>query len=98
MKLKLSVLVILLNLTLKVVHSQTPVYRYLNDFKFSNPQEKLKGPARVITRDGREGLNMTSIHSALEMKAHTLKGNAGSVSLWVMSLEDLATYRDRDKF
>ena len=39
-----------------------------------------------------EGLNLTSIHSAFEMKQHTLNENEGAVSMWVMSLEDLAPY------
>jgi hypothetical protein len=69
-----------------------PVYSYLNEFSFSDTSEvKLTGPARVIYFEGRKGLNMTSIHSVLQLKAHNMKEKRGTVSMWVMSLEDLAT-------
>jgi hypothetical protein len=76
----------------------SPRFSYLENFEFKDTTSfKLTGPARIIEQDGRQGLNLTSIHSVLQMKAHTLKNNEGTVSLWVMSLEDLSPYRDRDK-
>jgi len=78
--------------------NEVPKYRYLKEFEFSDTTSfKITGSARVISQDNRQGLNMTSIHSVLQMKAHTLKNNTGTVSLWIMSLEDLSPYRDRDK-
>ncbi|MFP5040889.1 DUF1961 family protein [Parasediminibacterium sp. JCM 36343] len=75
-----------------LVFSQKPAFSYLNDFSLSDTTSlQLKGPARVVKLDGREGLNMTSIHSVLQLKAHNIKANRGTVSLWVMSLEDLGT-------
>ena len=53
---------------------------------------KLNGPARIINFDGRKGLNMTSIKSVLELKAHNLKSEKGAVTIWVMSLEELSAY------
>jgi hypothetical protein len=101
MRVKLLVVLFLVFTGLLKVNGQSPIkpqYRYLATFDFNDTTSlKLKGPARVISQDGREGLNMTSIHSALQLKAHSLKSNAGAVSLWVMSLEDLSTYRDRVK-
>ena len=62
-----------------------PLYSYLNEFSLSDSAKvNLKGPARVISFEGRKGLNTTSIHSALQLKAHNLKSNQGTVSLWVM--------------
>lgn len=69
-----------------------PKYNYLNDFSFEDTSVvKLSGPARVISFDGRKGLNMTSIHSVLQLKAHNMKEKCGTVSMWVLSLEELAT-------
>jgi hypothetical protein len=50
----------------------------------------------VIEQDGRQGLNMTSIHSVLQMKGHSLKNIEGAVSMGVMSLENLSLFRDRE--
>jgi hypothetical protein len=76
----------------------SPKFSYLRDFDFKDTMSaKLTGPARVIEHDKRQGLNLTSIHSVLQMKAHTLKNNEGIVSLWVMPLEDLSPYRDRER-
>ncbi|WP_254560022.1 DUF1961 family protein [Dyadobacter diqingensis] len=70
----------------------TPQISYLNEFKFGDTSKvKLTGPARVVNVDGRRGLNTTSIHSVLALKAHTMKEKRGTVSMWVMSLEDLGT-------
>ena len=69
-----------------------PKYSYLNEFSFSDTSRiKLNGPARVVSLDGRKGLNMTSIYSALQLKAHNMKEKVGAISMWVMSLEDLST-------
>jgi len=69
-----------------------PRFSYLNEFSFSDTSlAKLTGPARVVDFEGRKGINTTSIHSVLQLKAHTMKEKRGTVSMWVMSLEDLAT-------
>ncbi len=76
-----------------------PLYTYLNDFTFTQASNTaLKGPARVVSFDRRKGLNMTSIRSVLEMKAHTLRNQRGSVSLWFLSLEDLSTFDTKPGF
>jgi hypothetical protein len=70
-----------------------PKYTYLHDLELDESyEEQLKGPARVIEHEGRMGLNTTSIHSVFEMKSHTLGQMEGSVSFWVLSLEDLGSY------
>lgn len=75
-----------------------PKFSYLSKFEFKDTSMcKVKGSYRIIEQDGRQGLNTTNIHSTLEMKAHTLKSKTGTVSIWVMSLEDLTPYRDREK-
>ena len=79
-----------------VVYSQqntaapVPVYSYLNRFDFEDTTKiKLTGPARVISLHDRDGLNMTGIKSSIELKEHTMKEPKGSLSFWVLSLEDL---------
>ena len=70
-----------------------PIYTYPNDFSFADTANmKLNGPARIISLDGRKGMNTTSIRSTLELKAHTLKKQKGTVTLWFLSLEDLSVY------
>ncbi|SOD92677.1 DUF1961 family protein [Spirosoma fluviale] len=69
-----------------------PTIRYLNEFTFGDTARlKLTGPARVINVEGRRGLNTTSIHSVLTLKAHNMNQKRGTVSMWVMSLEELGT-------
>ncbi len=85
-------LIILLGSNKISAQTTKPIYSYLSDFSLSDTTSiQLKGPARVINLDGRKGLNMTSIHSVLQLKAHTMKANRGTVAMWVMSLEDLGT-------
>lgn len=68
---------------------QQPKYVYLNDFSDAD-KIGVRGPARTIRFQERDGLNMTSIHSVLEIKNHTLKKDRGALSLWFMPLEDLS--------
>ena len=68
-----------------------PLYTYLSDFTFSDTSLcQLTGRARVLSIDGREGLNTTSIRSVLQLKKHNLNESKGSVTMWVCSLEDLS--------
>ena len=70
-----------------------PVYTYLNNLSHDNTSNtSLTGPARVISFEGRKGINLTSIHSVLELKQHTLNKPQGTVSLWFMPLEDLSAF------
>jgi len=70
-----------------------PIYRYLNDSSTrSDPNVNVTGPVRLISLNGRKGLNLTSIHSLLELKQHTLNKRQGTVSLWFMPLEDLSAF------
>jgi hypothetical protein len=48
-----------------------------------------QGPTRTVTRAGRTGLIATSIHTSLRLDRHTVAADRGSLSLWVMPLEDL---------
>jgi len=47
------------------------------------------GPFRAIGSDGRTGINATSIHSRLTIPKHTINEDKGTLTLWVMPLEDL---------
>ncbi|MBC7887356.1 MAG: DUF1961 family protein [Ferruginibacter sp.] len=78
---------------------QKKLYSYLSDFSLNAAEGyKLRGPARVINTDGRSGLNMTSIKSALELKAHNMKREQGTVTIWVMPLEELSTFDTKPNF
>lgn len=75
---------------------QQPVYSYLNDFSLKDTNTlKLNGPARVINLHGRSGINMTSIKSVLELKAHNLKNEKGTVTIWVMPLEEMSAFDNK---
>jgi hypothetical protein len=72
--------------------SDNRVFSYLNEFSFNDTSAvKLTGPARVLDIDGRKGLNLTSIHSLLQLKAHNMNEKKGTMTMWVLSLEDLGT-------
>lgn len=65
---------------------------------------EFEGPFRVVQHHGREGLQAQSRWAVAELKEakHTLNADAGSLTLWVLPMEDLsnATYwghfRDRE--
>ncbi|MBC7889665.1 MAG: DUF1961 family protein [Ferruginibacter sp.] len=92
---KINVLVILILVSSLTATGQVnikPMYSYLDQFSFTDTLfQKLSGPARIVNFEGRKGLNITSIHSVLQLKAHNMKEPKGTVSMWVMSLEDLGT-------
>lgn len=51
----------------------------------------LPGPAaRVVGAGGREGLNFTSIRGRIALPEHTLNEPRGTLSMWVMALDDLS--------
>jgi hypothetical protein len=72
--------------------SGNPTFSYLTDFSFKDTTAvKLTGPARVLNIEGRKGVNLTSIHSLLQLKAHNMNEKRGTITMWVLSLEDLGT-------
>jgi len=80
MKKSSAVFVLIINIFLyndvPAQEAGTPKYHYLQNFDFRDTTLcKLSGTARVIEQDGKRGVNTTSIHSVLQMKAHTLKQN-----------------------
>ncbi len=48
-----------------------------------------EGPFREIGADGRTGINATSIHSRLTIPKHNINDDKGTLTLWVMPVEDL---------
>lgn len=81
------------------LYGQPPVFTYLDNFSLRDTSRlKLNGPARIVTMHGRQGLNMTSIRSVLELKAHNLKREHGTVTIWVMPLEELSTFDNKPNF
>lgn len=64
------------------------IYHYLKDAQVDNVKVS-GGDYRIIEHDGRCGFNSTSIHTKFEINHHNLNEDEGSVSLWIMSLEDL---------
>ncbi|MFW5683154.1 MAG: DUF1961 family protein, partial [Phycisphaeraceae bacterium] len=49
------------------------------------------GPFRELTMHGRTGVNATSIHSTLRFDAPQLNAPRGTLSLWLLPLEELST-------
>ena len=97
---KITNLVIAIITGLAIPLSQTnaqpivkPKFSYLSDFSFADTNSvKLTGPARVVSFDGRKGLNMTSIHSVLQLKSHNLKEKKGTLTMWIMPMEALSSF------
>jgi hypothetical protein len=50
------------------------------------------GQAREIEVAGRRGLQPTSIHTRMQLNEHTLNNERGSVTLWVLPMEDLSSF------
>lgn len=78
-----------------VTHSSAnPVYNYLfNRSDISgNKDIAVNGKTRILKFENREGINTTSIHSAVALSKHTLNSNQGSVSIWFLALEDLSPF------
>lgn len=70
-----------------------PVLTYLDGFSFTDTSRiAVKGQARILSIDKRMGINMTSIHSALQLKKHTLNQPQGTVTVWFLPLEDMSHF------
>lgn len=52
---------------------------------------EITGGTRIISRNGRSGVNTVSIHSLIRLPRHNLNQKKGSLSIWFLSLEDLGT-------
>jgi hypothetical protein len=50
----------------------------------------IQGDARILERNGRTGLNATSSNTKLKILKHNINNKKGSLSIWVMSLEDIS--------
>ena len=76
---------------------RTPLYQY-----FDNPEamcrENTAGTYRVLRKDGRAGIHTPSIHSSVEIHDHNLNADMGSVTVWIMALEDLGTMAHHSEF
>lgn len=53
---------------------------------------------RVVSYAGRKGVNVTSIHKKLALREHTVNGDAGAFTMWILPLEDLATVSHQEHF
>lgn len=62
---------------------------YLEDPRKENIH--IDGSYRLLSHRGKTGINMTSTNGHIILPKHNLNDNAGSIDLWVMSLEDLAS-------
>ncbi len=65
-----------------------PIFEYLTQ---ENPTKGavVNGKARLITYEGRSGVNTQSIYANIKLPQHNINENEGAVSLWMLSLEDL---------
>lgn len=65
------------------------IYEYkFKDGKIQGTEERAS--FRTILCQGRRGINATSINSRLVIPRHNLNEDKGSLSIWIMSLEDLS--------
>lgn len=62
------------------------VYHYLKEEELIQQDE-----VRIVSYKGRKGCNTTSIHKKIHIPAHNINEDKGSFTLWLMTLEDLAT-------
>ena len=53
---------------------------------------------RILSYRKRKGINTTSIHKKIEIPNHTVNEKAGSFTMWIMPLEDLATVSHQEHF
>src|SRR5262249_16160930 len=71
--------------------SSHPIHRY--DFQAGVGDCRAYGSAvRVIDHEGRSGVNVMSIRGRVAMLRPPLNQPAGSVAMWVMSLDDLHSW------
>ncbi|HTL07253.1 MAG TPA: DUF1961 family protein, partial [Chitinophagaceae bacterium] len=95
----LGCLLLLLSSSLASAQWPKPVYTYLDNLSLNDTSGiSIDGPARVISLNGRKGVNITSIKSVIAMKAHTLRQARGTVTLWFLSLEDLSSFDTKPAF
>ncbi len=73
----------------RTVEPALPQFRYLADAAMLTAGESVTGPARVLTLNGRKGINPQSIHTTIKLGRHTLNESQGTVVLWFFALEDL---------
>lgn len=74
----------------------TPTISHLTPDQLQPGKAPVEGAYRILEQDGRRAVHCTSIHSLVTLAGHTLAGLQGSLSLWVLPLEDVNTYRVRD--
>ena len=67
-----------------------PLFRFMGSNGQSNDQ-RMSGPMREAQFHKRRGLQLLSTRSRIEIPEHTLNESEGTLSLWVLSLEDLDT-------
>jgi len=78
---------------------QHPAYKYLSNGDISSTNDvNLRDPARVLKIGGRKGNNMTSVGSVIELKAHKMKLVKGTITVWVVSLEELSAFDNKPNF
>lgn len=69
---------------------KSPVFTYYQNGSLEKDVWK-EGEFRKIRYQGREGLNAESMYSRLILCSHTLNQPKGSMTLWIMSLEDMSS-------
>lgn len=75
-----------------------PVFKYFEHLDAAGSEKAEMEGGRIIKRNGRCGINTTSIHSKFRLERHNLNDEKGAVTLWFMPLEDLATMKQSSAF
>lgn len=76
---------------MKNINKMRPLYTYFRDLTVGIPSDTVRGEYRIIGKDGRSGINTTSIHANIQLNRHNLNEEKGSLTLWFLALEDLDT-------
>ena len=65
-----------------------PKYKYISEPSKTKDEVNFTGPVRVLSMDGRKGLNPEGLYSRIEIPKHTLNTQRGSVVLWYFALSN----------
>ena len=68
------------------VDNLKPKYKYLNNPKNTKEEVNFTGPVRVLSMDGRKGLNPSKLNSRVKIPHHTLNSERGAVVVWYFLL------------
>lgn len=76
----------------------TPILEYLLNEEGNASYSVKGGDIRRLSLKNRTGINSTSIHTRIVLPKHNLNEDCGTLTLWLYSLEELATMAQHSNF